>query len=153
MAGDLGEDRGRLRGWRRWLAALVVSGVAFAVVYAAAASLGVTSADLATGIDTVGSCDPNGVTTTWTAAFVAGSGYEIGTVTVHGIDASCIGADFAVTLAAASGTGLAEERDANTVAADFGGSGNARTLSFDFASDHIPAGQVQTLVVVFAHGS
>ena len=71
---------------------LAVGAVAFAGVFAMAASLGVGSNSLGAGTADVASCDPDGVAHSYTTSFATGlPGYKIDTVEVTGIAAACNG--------------------------------------------------------------
>jgi hypothetical protein len=132
---------------RRWVVATALAGLIFTTSYAAAASLGVGASSLAAGAASVDACDPDGVTTSYAEPFYDGSGYDVGTITVAGIAADCVGRDFVVLLADASGTQLAEGRLTSVPDGSFGGSGEARTLPFDFSAQRVPIDRVQTVFV------
>ena len=131
---------------RRPIAALIGGLMVFALVYAVAASLSVTSTDLAAGNATVAACDANGVTTSYAVAYDAASArYEVSTVTVGGIADACLGQDFSVTLGAGS-------TELGTVAqSDVGSwtttSTNANTLAFSFTSADVAASAVTAVYV------
>jgi hypothetical protein len=131
----------------RSLLVLVVTGGLCATTFASAAGLGLTSHTLF-ATTAPAQCDPDGVTTTRTV-----SGGIVETVTVEGIHAACIGADFAVTLADGSAAQLAERRLCDVPSGGFGGSGNALTLGFDFSSAAIlDADAPGTHVAIFRDG-
>jgi hypothetical protein len=131
---------------RRPVAALIGGLMVFSLVYAVAASLNVTSTDLAAGTDTVAACDANGVTTSYAVAYDATSGrYEVTTVTVGGIADACSGQDFSVTLGAGS-TELATEAQ-NDVSSWTTTSADANTLAFDFSGDDVAASAVTAVYV------
>jgi hypothetical protein len=88
--------------------------LAFGGVLASAASLGTLSnASLGSGVQTVASCDTDGVTVTYTNSFDTTSGkYKVTSVTIAGINVAaggCTGKNLALTLKdaanAAQGTG------------------------------------------------
>lgn len=91
---------------KRGLIAFMVGSLAFAAVYASAASLTVTSGVLQTGGGDTGTCD-DAVTATYTLVWNATSGdYDIDKVTVNGIATACAGIPIEVDLANAAGTSL-----------------------------------------------
>jgi hypothetical protein len=94
---------------RRLIIGLAVGAAVFTTVFAMAATLGVTSSDLAAGDQTVAACDSNGVTTAYTTEFdTTTNRYEVTEVIVSGIalDADtpspsgdgCDGQELSVTL-------------------------------------------------------
>jgi hypothetical protein len=85
---------------KRLTIGLVVGATVFAAVFAMAATLGITSDDLAAGDEAVGQCD-DAVTTSYTTAYdgTTNNRYEIASVTVGGIDSvACDGQDIQVTV-------------------------------------------------------
>lgn len=77
--------------------------VAFGGVLASAATLGTLSnASLGSGVQTVASCDTDGVTVAYTNAFDATSGkYKVSSVSISGINVAvggCVGKNLAITL-------------------------------------------------------
>jgi hypothetical protein len=119
---------------KRWLAGLVASIVMFSVVYAAAASLGLTVETLSADQEAVVSCDTDGVASDYTTVYSAtanggAGGYVVDVVTLSGIAGACNGFDFKVSLADSTGAQLGE---VTTLAAALGGAGDARTLDSDF---------------------
>jgi len=100
---------------KRFLIAGIAAAVVFATVFGIAASLGVTSGSLGVGVSTVGSCDPDGVTTTYTVAWVIGA-FRVTGVTVGDID-GCDGHKVQIALLGTDGT-LATSTSAKTVSGD-----------------------------------
>lgn len=96
---------------RRALIALIVGIMVFAIVFAVAASLSVTSSSLGAGTGTVASCDTNGVATSFDTTYDAAAvGYEVTTVHVTGIATpGCDGLTMKVTLVGAGDASLAEQ--------------------------------------------
>ena len=130
----------------RLFAALIGGIMVFSLVYAVAASLNVTSTDLAAGTDAVAACDTNGMTTSFAVAYDATSGrYEVTTVTVGGVADACSGQDFSVTLGAGT-TELATEAQAD-VGSWTTTSTDANTLDFDFSGDDVSAAAVTAVYV------
>ena len=104
---------------RRWIVIGAAGVMAFSVVWAAAASLTVTSPSLGASTASVSSCDANGVATAYTTAYGNGDGrYEITTVTVSGVDDSnCDGKTISVALTqtgSSVGTGSAAVSNGTT---------------------------------------
>ena len=131
---------------RRSLLAVVGGAMVFSLVYAAAASLTVTSTDMAAGTATVAACDGNGVSTSFTVAFdVTDLRYEVSTVTVGGIADACLGQDFSVTLGNGS-TGLATQASAD-VASWTTTSTDANTLNVSFSGSNVAASAVTAVYV------
>ncbi len=119
---------------KRWLAGLVTSIIVFSVVYAAAASLGLTVETLSSDEVAIVSCDTDGIVSDYTTIYSAtanggAGGYVVDVVTLSGIAGACNGMDFKVALGGAGGTKLGE---VSTPAAALGGAGDARTLDSDF---------------------
>jgi hypothetical protein len=131
---------------RRLLAALIGGIMVFSLVYAVAASLNVTSTDLAAGTDTVAGCDANGVTTSYAVAYDGTSGrYEVSSVTVGGIADLCLGQDFSVTLAAGTTSlGTVAQADVSSWTTT---STDANTLALNFSSADVSAAAVTAVFV------
>jgi hypothetical protein len=84
---------------RRILIALLIGGVVLATTYALAATLSVGANSLAAGSVGVGSCDPDGVSTSYANSWdPTDKRYEVTTVTVNGISDSCDGKTLKVAL-------------------------------------------------------
>jgi hypothetical protein len=75
--------------------ALVLGSIVFATVYAAAASVSLSSSDLAAGDTVVSKCDPNGFTT---VSFTTNESAQITAVTLGDIADECIGGTMTVNL-------------------------------------------------------
>ena len=121
---------------RRVATALLAGAVAFAVVLAAASTLGVTSTAVQAGSGSVTSCDTDGVTTTYTTGFDATAGYTVSSVAISGIAAGCNGKSINVVLADGSNASL--------------GTGTAVTISATSATVTI-SGTVATSAVANVH--
>jgi len=81
--------------------ALAIVGVA-GLSMASAAQLTVNSTDVVAGVDTVGACDADGVTVTYSPTYTVGTGYTVSSVTIGDlIDGSCEGMVFATATGAA----------------------------------------------------
>jgi hypothetical protein len=118
---------------KRWLAGLVTSIIVFSVVYAAAASLGLTVETLSSDQEAILACD-TAVTSDYTTIYSAtadggAGGYVVDVVTLSGLAAACDGFDFKVTLADSGGASLGE---VTTLAAALGGADPNMTLASDF---------------------
>ena len=90
----------------------IAVGVAvFSMVFAVAASLGVTAGTLGAGTTDVTSCDADGVTTNYTTSYSqTAAGYTVGNVSVAGITTpACGGKSMKVTLLSAAGASLGEQ--------------------------------------------
>ena len=88
---------------------LAVGAVAFAGVFAMAASLGVGSNSLGAGTADVASCDTDGVDHTYDTAYAAGlPGYRVTQVQVTGIAAACDGYDIKATVLDSADASLGE---------------------------------------------
>ena len=85
---------------RRWIVIGAAGVMAFTIVWAAAASLTVTSPTLGASTASVSACDANGVTTAYTTSYDnADARYEVTTVTVSGVDdTNCNGKTISVAL-------------------------------------------------------
>ena len=109
----------KLSGTKRSKATVLAAGLgvlAFGGVIASAATLGtISNASLGSGVQTVASCDTDGVTVAYTNTFDSTSGrYRVGSVTISGINVAvggCVGKTLSITLkdstqaAQGSGTG------------------------------------------------
>jgi len=130
---------------RRALIALIVGIMVFAIVFAVAASLSVTSSSLRAGTGTVASCDTNGVATSFDTTYDATAvGYEVTTVHVAGIATpGCDGLTMKVTLIGAADASLAEQTVIlATPAAD--------PTDLDFSADNVLAALVLKVSVVIS---
>lgn len=97
---------GEVMSVKRLIIGLLVGAMVFGIVFAVAASLGVTSNQLGAGSADVNSCDANGVTASYDASFVSGS-YKVTEVNVTGVnDAACNGHTLGVTLVNAAGASI-----------------------------------------------
>jgi hypothetical protein len=89
---------------KRLLIALVAAAIVFASVFAAAASLTMSADPLGANNASVGVCDSDGVTTSYTNAWDATEGrYEVTSITVKGVSDSCDGKTLKVALTNAAG--------------------------------------------------
>lgn len=96
---------------RRILLTLLGGVLAFAVVVAAAASLGgLTSTNLGADDSVVASCDTNGVTSAYTSVYntTSTAGFKVDDVTVGGIADTCDGDSMTITLTGAAGASLGQ---------------------------------------------
>lgn len=118
---------------KRLLAGLATAGIIGGGVYGFAATLGVTSDDLAAGSDAVNACD-TAVTVNYTVVYDATlPGYKVDDVQVAGIDSvQCLNQEIQVTLTGA----------ANADLADHTGVVDAATETFDFSGDDTLAADV-----------
>jgi hypothetical protein len=84
---------------KRFLIGALVLATVFATVFGLAATLGVNATELGAGNDTVGSCDSDGVSTSYANSWDAtDSQYEVTSVTVDGIADACDGKSLKVAL-------------------------------------------------------
>ena len=89
---------------KRLLTALAAAAIVFASVFAAAASLTMSTDPLGANNASVGVCDSDGVTTSYTNAWDATDGrYEVTSITVKGVSDSCDGKTLKVTLTNSGG--------------------------------------------------
>lgn len=107
---------------RKWLVVGVAGSGAFGLVYGAAASLGLSGANLSAAAGAVSACAANPVGLAYTTAYDATDGrYEVTHVvaTLHAADDdTCDGKTLAVTLAEADGTSLGNGSDTVAVGAN-----------------------------------
>jgi hypothetical protein len=87
---------------KRLIIALAVGGAIFAATLGLAASLNVSSGTLGAGTDTVAACQTNPVGVNYTPTFAAS--YEATSVDLSGLEATCNGKSFKVTLTGAGGS-------------------------------------------------
>ena len=130
---------------KRFIIASLVGIMVFAIVFAVAASLTVTSSSLGAGTGTVASCDTNGVATSFDTAYSASAaGYKVTTVHVTGIATpGCDGLTMKVTLIGAADASLGEVTAALTTPA-------ASPTNLDFSGDNILASAVLKVSVVIS---
>ena len=119
---------------------LAVGAVAFAGVFAMAASLGVGSNSLGAGTADVASCDTNGVDHTYDTAYATGvPGYRVSQVQVTGIADECDGYDIKATLLDSGDASLGE----------FTGSVSGTTHTFTVGGN-VSAADVEDIAVVIS---
>jgi len=130
---------------RRALIAFIVGVMVFAIVFAVAASLSVTSSSLGAGTGTVASCDTNGVATSYDTTYDATAvGYEVTTVHVTGIATpGCDGLTMKVTLVGAGDAALAEQTVTLATPA-------ASPTDLTFSGDNVLAALVLKISVVIS---
>jgi hypothetical protein len=87
---------------KRFVVATVAALAVLGLVFAAAATLTVSSPTLGAGDAVVASCDPDGVTVNYSTIYNDGGYYAVNAVEVSGIDAGCIGETLQVTVGSAS---------------------------------------------------
>lgn len=120
-----------MRNRKRLIIGLIVGVVVFATAFGMAASLGgLTSDSLGADDQTVGTCDSNGVSTSYTTDYssAAPAGFKVVAVTVAGIADTCDGKTIEVALTG-SGGALIEEQTATVPIA----AGTSVTLTFSDA--------------------
>lgn len=120
-----------MRNRKRLIIGLIVGVVVFATAFGMAASLGgLTSDSLGADDQTVGTCDSNGVSTSYTTDYssAAPAGFKVVAVTVAGIADTCDGKTIEVALTGSGGT-LIEEQTATVPT----GAGTSVTLTFSDA--------------------
>jgi hypothetical protein len=120
-----------MRNRKRLIIGLIVGVVVFATAFGMAASLGgLTSDSLGADDQTVGTCDSNGVSTSYTTDYrsAAPAGFKVVAVTVAGIADTCDGKTIEVALTGSGGT-LIEEQTATVPTA----AGTSVTLTFSDA--------------------
>ena len=94
---------------KRLLIALAAAAVVFGAVYAVAASLNLTTDTLGAGTATVAACQSATLTASYAPSYSAAlPGYTAGTVTVSGLQASCYGKNYRITLSGAGNASLGE---------------------------------------------
>jgi len=119
-----------MRNRKRLIIGLIVGVAVFATAFGMAASLGgLTSDSLGADDQTVGTCDSNGVSTSYTTDYssAAPAGFKVVAVTVAGIANTCDGKTIEVALTGSGGT-LIEEQSA-TVPSDAGATSVTLTFS------------------------
>lgn len=119
-----------MRNRKRLLIALFVGVAVFSAAFGMAASLGgLTSDSLGADDQTVGTCDSNGVSTSYATDYSAAApaGFKVVAVTVSGIANPCDGKTIEVALTGSGGTLIEEQTE--TVPTDAG----ATTVTLAFA--------------------
>ena len=120
-----------MRNRKRLIIGLIVGVVVFATAFGMAASLGgLTSDSLGADDQTVGTCDSNGVSTSYTTDYssAAPAGFKVVAVTVAGIADTCDGKTIEVALTGSGGTLIEEQTATVPIAA-----GTSVTLTFSDA--------------------
>lgn len=116
---------------KRIIAALATGAVVFAGVYGLAASIGVGTDTLGSGSTSVAACQAGPLTTSYATSYSSTlPGYQVGVVTVSGLDTTteptnCASKAFKITLVDSGDTALAEvtgttPASGTTYPADFG---------------------------------
>ena len=94
---------------RRGIIAAFLAVSTFAGVYGLAASLNLTTDSLGAAETTVAACQAGTLTATYTSTYAAGlPGYQVGTVTVTGLAATCYSKVYKITLFGAGNASLGE---------------------------------------------
>ena len=94
---------------KRALIAALAATMTFGAVYGLAAGLNLTSDTLGAGDTAVAACQAGQLTVTYTSTYSATQpGYQVGTVTVTGLAASCYSKAYKVTLFGAANASLGE---------------------------------------------
>lgn len=94
---------------KRLLISALVLGTVFVLVFGLAATLSVSPNDLGAGSSAVGSCDTNGVSTSYANTWDAtDKRYEVTSVTVNGIADTCDGKTLKAALTDSSNTLLGD---------------------------------------------
>jgi hypothetical protein len=124
---------------RRAVTALAIGATLFAAVYGLAASLGVTSGNLGAGDSAVAACQSGGLTTSYATTYsAAANGYEVGVLTVSGLDTSsptnCASQPYSITISGAANASLAELTGTTPASGD--------TFDADFSSANVNAASV-----------
>ena len=125
---------------KRVLTSLLFATLAGALVFGAAANLGVTSQDLGSGNDVVGSCDTDGVTTTFN--FVTGDPSLVESIDVDGIDTPACDGDIVHVAVYDGGTSLGSGDETHA-------SGGSVTVSL---SSNASANLIDEVVVTIVDG-
>jgi hypothetical protein len=94
---------------KRFLIGALALATVFATVFGLAATLTVNANELGAGSDAVGSCDADGVTTSYANSWDTGDKrYEVTSVTVTGIHNNCDGMTLKVALADSANVNLGD---------------------------------------------
>jgi len=94
---------------KRLLLALTIAGLIFGGVYGLAASLSVNTQTLGAGNTAVAACQAGTLTASYATSYSSsGPGYQVGVVTVNGLQSGCYSKAFRITLANGSNTSLGE---------------------------------------------
>jgi hypothetical protein len=121
---------------KRFLLGALVLATVFATVFGLAATLSVSPNGLGAGSSSVGSCDSDGVSTSYANSWDATDNrYEVSSVTVNGIDNACDGKSLKAALTDASDVLLG---DGNvTVPTGVGTTATVSTLSANPAASAV----------------
>jgi hypothetical protein len=107
---------------KRSLLALLAGVVVFGAVLGLAASLNLTTDTLGAGNATVAACQATPLNTSYTTTYVAGQpGYQVTTVTVSGVAATCQNKAYKLTLSGAANASLGEQTGTTPATTTFTG--------------------------------
>lgn len=130
----------RLRATKRLPIAMALAVVIFGGVYGLAASLNVSSQTLGAGNTSVAACQAGTLTASYATSYSSSlTGYQVGVVTVSGLQSGCYSKAFKVALTNGSNTSLGE------VTGTAPSSGT--TFTADFTSSNVLAANVSGINV------
>jgi len=94
---------------KRFVLALTIAGLIFGGVYGLAASLSVSTQTLGAGNTSVAACQVGTLTASYATSYSSsGPGYQVGVVTVSGLQSGCFSKAFKVALTNSGNTSLGE---------------------------------------------
>jgi len=128
---------------KRLLIALVLAGIVFAGVLGLAASLNVSSNTLGAGSASVAACQSGTLTASYATSYSSTlPGYQVGVVTVSGLQSGCYSKSFRVLLSNGSNTSLGEVTGTTP--------SSGTTFTADFTSSNVAAANVANVNVTIA---
>ena len=128
---------------KRLLIALVLAGIVFAGVLGLAASLNVSSNTLGAGSASVAACQSGTLTASYATSYSSTlPGYQVGVVTVSGLQSGCYTKSFRVLLSNSSNTSLGEVTGTTP--------SSGTTFTADFTSSNVSAANVANINVTIA---
>ena len=128
---------------KRLLIALVLAGIVFAGVLGLAASLNVNSNTLGAGSASVAACQSGTLTASYATSYSSTlPGYQVGVVTVSGLQSGCYSKSFRVLLSNSSNTSLGEVTGTTP--------SSGTTFTADFTTSNVAAANVANINVTIA---
>lgn len=128
---------------RRLTVALLISTAIFGAVYGLAASLGVSTKTLGAGTSSVAACQSGTLTSSYATAYSSTTGgYDVGVVTVSGLQSGCFGMSYRIDLTGTSSSSLAELTGTTP--------SSGTTFTADFTASNILAANVTGIAVVIS---
>jgi hypothetical protein len=128
---------------KRIVLAIVIGLIVFGAVFGLAASLNVSSNSLGAGSASVAACQSGTLTTSYATSYSSSlPGYQVGVVTVNGLQSGCYTKSYRILLANSSNTSLGELTGTTP--------GTGTSFTADFTSSNVSAAAVANVYVTIA---